>query len=54
IVKRTCGDLADAVPLLRAFNGKAGDHFYTTNAAERARAVANLGYVAEGVTPGDL
>ncbi|KAH6901599.1 hypothetical protein BKA70DRAFT_1568422 [Coprinopsis sp. MPI-PUGE-AT-0042] len=50
IAKRTCGDRKDAVPLLRAYNPIIGDHFYTTNAAERDNAVAVLGYVAEGVT----
>ena len=36
-------------PLLRAFNPTSGDHFYTTSAAERDNAVANLGYRDEGV-----
>ena len=36
-------------PLLRAFSPGSGDHFYTTSVAERDKAVANLGYVNEGV-----
>lgn len=41
----TCG----AIPLYRAFSGAAGNHFYTVSAPERDNAVANLGYVDEGV-----
>jgi CspA family cold shock protein len=36
-------------PLLRAFNPGSEDHFYATSVAERDKAVANLGYVNEGV-----
>ena len=36
-------------PLLRAFSPGSGDHFYTTDVAERDNAVANVGYVNEGV-----
>ena len=36
-------------PLLRAFSPATGDHFYTTSVAERDNAVANVGYVNEGV-----
>ncbi|KAH9925668.1 uncharacterized protein BXZ73DRAFT_91089 [Epithele typhae] len=36
------------VPLLRAYSPSATDHFYTTNAQERANAVASLGYADEG------
>jgi thioredoxin 1 len=38
------------VPLLRAFSPGSGDHFYTTDVAERDNAVAKVGYVNEGVT----
>ena len=37
-------------PLLRAFSPGSGDHFYTTDVAERDNAVAKVGYVNEGVT----
>ena len=36
-------------PLLREFSPGSGDHFYTTSVAERDKAVANLGYVDEGI-----
>jgi hypothetical protein len=39
---------ADATLLFRLLGGN-GDHFYTTSSAERDNAVANLGYVSEGV-----
>lgn len=38
-----------SVPLYRAYSGSAGNHFYTTSLGERDNAVANLGYVAEGI-----
>jgi Repeat of unknown function (DUF5648)/Metallo-peptidase family M12B Reprolysin-like len=34
---------------LRAFSPASGDHFYSTDVAERDNAVANLGYLDEGV-----
>ena len=37
------------VPLLRAFSPASVDHFYTTDVAERDNAVANVGYLNEGV-----
>jgi hypothetical protein len=40
---------AATTPLPRAFSPGSGDHFYTTSVAERDKAVANLGYVDEGV-----
>ena len=41
----SCG----SVPLFRMFSPKAGDHFYTTNAAEKNNAITSLGYVDEGI-----
>jgi hypothetical protein len=37
------------VPLLRAYSPATGDHLYTTSVAERDNAVANHGYLNEGV-----
>ncbi|GLB44133.1 hypothetical protein LshimejAT787_1600630 [Lyophyllum shimeji] len=45
-----CPNPAYGVPLLRAWNPRATDHFYTTNSAEMDYAVANFGYTAEGTT----
>ena len=39
-----------SVPLYRLYNGNIGDHFYTTNAAERDNAPQHLGYNYEGIT----
>lgn len=36
------------LPLFRLFNSDTGDHFYTTDAAERDHAVAHAGYREEG------
>jgi hypothetical protein len=36
------------VPLYRLYSASTGDHFYTTSAAERANAIANVGYSDEG------
>lgn len=36
-------------PFYRAYSSGAKDHFYTTDAAEYANAVANIGYSAEGI-----
>jgi len=41
---------AGTTPLYRLYNRTNGDHFYTTNAAEAANAVANVGYASEGVS----
>ena len=41
----TCG----STPLFRLYSGAAGDHFYTTSAAERDSAVAVSGYSYENV-----
>ncbi|KAF8695435.1 hypothetical protein AX14_001821 [Amanita brunnescens Koide BX004] len=45
-----CGDSSTAISLLRGYNAAVTDHFYTTDAAEMANAINNLGYTAEGVT----
>lgn len=37
------------ISLLRAYNSVIDDHFYTTDAAEHANAVQNLGYADEGI-----
>jgi hypothetical protein len=37
------------VPLFRMWNPTIGDHFYTTSAPERYRAIARYGYTNEGV-----
>ncbi|MEV0408012.1 hypothetical protein [Actinoallomurus sp. NPDC050550] len=37
-------------PLFRMWNPTIGDHFYTTSAQERDRAIARYGYTDEGVT----
>ncbi len=39
----------DAVPLYRIYNGTSNNHFFTISAPERDSAVANLGYVDEGI-----
>jgi Repeat of unknown function (DUF5648) len=49
LVKRTCGDRADAVPLFRVYDANAGDHFYTTSVAQRNNAITNLAYSDEGI-----
>ena len=38
------------VPLFGLYRASAVDHFYTTNLAERNKAVENLGYRNEGIT----
>ncbi|KAG6830307.1 hypothetical protein H0H87_008558 [Tephrocybe sp. NHM501043] len=45
-----CGDPRAILPLLRAWNPRVGDHFYTTNAPEMQNAVTRLGYIGEGTT----
>jgi len=40
---------AGAVTLLRAYNKALDDHLYTTDSAEHANAVQNLGYADEGI-----
>jgi hypothetical protein len=45
-----CGDLARAVPFLRAYNAGVANHFYTTNVPEMQNALNNLGYIFEGTT----
>lgn len=37
------------IPLYRLFKASINDHFYTTNSTERDNAIANAGYVSEGV-----
>lgn len=48
--RAACGLRKTAVPLLRAYNARATDHLYTTNAAEMQNAVTRLGYTREGTT----
>ena len=38
-----------ATPLHRMYSPASNDHFYTTSAPERDNAVANFGYVSEGI-----
>ncbi|KAF8952081.1 hypothetical protein BDZ97DRAFT_1768877 [Flammula alnicola] len=52
LVKRTCTDPQDAIPLLRAYSQAATDHFYTTNAAEMKVALTE-GYSLE-TQPGQI
>ena len=40
---------ASTVTLLRAYSASATDHFYTTNAAERATAISQLGYIRKNL-----
>lgn len=42
-------DVCGAVPLYRTYSSAANDHFYTLSATERDNAVANLGYISEGI-----
>ena len=37
------------VPLFRLYSAAQGDHFYTTSADERDNAIAQYGYVSEGI-----
>jgi hypothetical protein len=43
--EEACG----STPLYRVFSSAANNHFYTTSVAERDNAVANLGYVDQGL-----
>ena len=38
----------ETVPLLRAYNAKITDHFYTTNRTDMEHAITNSGYVSQG------
>ena len=42
-------DADETTPLYRLYQGTNGNHFYTTSAAERDNAVANLGYAYEAI-----
>ncbi|MEM6991008.1 MAG: hypothetical protein AAF721_10935 [Myxococcota bacterium] len=42
-------EVPESTALYRLYSGSLGNHFYTTSAAERDNAVANLGYVFESV-----
>lgn len=49
-VLQSPGANANGIPLYRTYSTSGTDHFYTTNAAERDSAIANLGYSDEGIT----
>jgi len=64
----TCGSVlaagaAGAVPIFRLYHPERGDHFYTTDVEEKGTAIAQFGFVSEGLAgfayppltlPGDL
>jgi hypothetical protein len=43
------GRVANQIPLWRLYQANSGDHFYTTYAEERDKAIQDFGYVSEGI-----